>query len=227
VAIVARTTAQIEAVADEIRAAGGRAAALTADLMDISQLPGLIEQTVSELGGLDILVNNAGGGFSTPFAEVRIEHIESLFRLEVAVPFELSRLALPHLLERPGANIINTVSAGAYKAPRGFLAHYIAKCALAHLTRLMAADLGPRVRVNAIVPGPVGTPALKQVLESQGEQFKTMMLNSIRMRRLSEPEEIGYAAVYLASPAASMVTGTLLDVTGGQVDEIMQMYPDL
>jgi 7-alpha-hydroxysteroid dehydrogenase len=226
VAITARTKAQIDAVAAEIRGVSGRAITIAADLMDIGKLPALIEQTVRELGGLDILVNNAGGGFSTPFADVRVEHIEHMFRLEVAVPFELSRLALPHLLARPGACIINTVSPGAYKAPRGFLPHYIAKTALAHLTRLMAADLGPRVRVNAIVPSSVETPALKNVLDSRPE-LRESLLRNIRMRRLSTPEEVGYAAVYLASPAAGFVTGTLLDITGGHVDEIMPMIPDL
>jgi len=136
--------------------------------------------------------------------------------------FKLSRLALPHLLARPGASIINTVSPGAYKAPRGFIPHYIAKTALAHLTRLMAADLGPRVRVNAIVPSSVETPALKPVLDSRPE-FRETLVRNIRMRRLSTPEEVGYAAVYLASPAAGFVTGTLLDITGGHVDEIMPM----
>ncbi len=226
VAVTARTQAQIDTVAAEIRAAGGRAVAIQADLMDVSKLPALIEQTVKELGGLDILVNNAGGGHSTQFVDVRIEHLESLFRLEVAVPFELSRLALPHLLARPGASIINTVSPGAYKAPRGFIPHYIAKTALAHLTRLMAADLGPRVRVNAIVPSSVETPALKPILDASPE-FRDTLLRHIRMRRLSTPEEVGYAAVYLASPAAGFVTGTLLDITGGHVDEIMPMIPDL
>jgi 7-alpha-hydroxysteroid dehydrogenase len=226
-ALVARTQSQLDETAAEIRAAGGRAITIPADLTNISILPGIIERTVEELGGIDILVNNAGGGFSKKFVDIRIEDIESIFRLEVSVPFELTRLALPHLLNRPGANIINTVSPGAYMSPRGFLPHYIAKTSLAHLTRLMAADLGPRIRVNAVNPSMVETPALKKALESVDPAIKNAMIGSTRMRRTSKPEEVGYAALYLASPAAAFVTGTILDVNGGHVHEIMQMYPDL
>jgi 7-alpha-hydroxysteroid dehydrogenase len=227
VALVARTKAQIDEVAAQINKSGGKAVPVQADVMDFPNLPKVIEQTVSELGGIDIVVNNAGGGFSKAFSDIRVEDLEAMFRLEVCAPFELSRLAVPHLLERPGASIINTVSPGVYKAPRGFLTHYIIKAGLAHLTRCMAADLGPRIRVNAIVPGAVETPALKQVLESQGQAFKDKLLGQIRMRKLSTPDDIGRATVFLASPAAEFTTGTLLDLTGGHVDELMPMYPDL
>lgn len=225
IACVARTASQVEATAAEIRAGGGRAVAITADLNDTSQLPGVIKQAVAQLGGIDILVNNAGGGMSPAFVDTRIEHLESMFHLEVAVPFELSRLALPHLLDRPGASIINTCSVGTHRAPRGALAHYVTKAALGHLTKLMAADLGPRIRVNAVVPGPVETPALKEVLEKHPAIRETIK-NVVRMRRIARPEEVGYAALYLASPAAAFVTGTLLDIDGGKVEE-SRSTPDL
>jgi NAD(P)-dependent dehydrogenase (short-subunit alcohol dehydrogenase family) len=227
VVVNGRTAAQVEAVAAGIRAAGGRAVGITTDLSDARQLPGLIERTVAAFGGLDILVNNAGGGLSPPFVDTRIEHLESMFHLGVAVPFELSRLALPHLLDRPGASIINTCSPAVRKSPRGFLAHYVSKSALGALTKLMAADLGPRVRVNALVPGPVKTEQLQSALEKMPDAVREAILGHIRMRRLAAPEEIAYAAVYLASPAAAFITGTLLDVGGGDVDEIMPMSPDL
>jgi 7-alpha-hydroxysteroid dehydrogenase len=227
IVLVARTQSELDAVAAEIREAGGRATTIATDITDIAGLPAVIDRAVAAFGGLDVLVNNAGGGFSTPFVDVRVEQLEALFRLEVSVPFELSRLALPHLLARPGACIINTVSPGAYKAPRGFLTHYVVKAALAQLTRLMAADLGPRIRVNAIVPGAVETPALKQVLDSQGPGFREAITNQVRLRKLSTPDDIGRATVFLASPAAAFTTGALLDLTGGHVDEMMAMYPDL
>ena len=226
VAAVARTASQVEAVAAEIRAAGGRAVAIIADLNDNSQLPGIIEQAVAQLGGIDVLINNAGGAMSPAFVDTRMEHLESMFHLEVAVPFELSRLALPHLLDRPGASIINTCSVGTHRAPRGALAHYVTKAALGHLTKLMAADLGPRIRVNAVVPGPVETPALKEVFEKHPE-IRERINNVVRMRRIARPEEIGYAALYLASPAAAFVTGTLLDIDGGNVEESRPISPDL
>ena len=227
VAVTARTTAEVEAVAADIRSAGGRAIAITVDLNDTSQLPGVVERTVAELGGVDVLVNNAGGGVSPHFVETRIEHLEAAFHLNVAVPFELSRLALPHLLDRPGASIINMSSVGARKASRGHLAYHVAKAALAHLSRLMAADLGPRVRVNALVPGPVETAALRHVLDTRLPGMRQLLIDHTRMRRIGTPEDVALAAVYLASPAASWITGMLFDINGGDVDEIMPIAPDL
>lgn len=226
VAVTARTSDEIEAVAADIRSAGGQAIAIRADIGDPAQLPGLIERTVAELGGLDILVNNAGGGTSPAFVDTPYQLLESQFHLIVAMPFELARLALPHLLERPGACIINTLSPGSYKAPRGNLSYYVAKAALAHMTKLMAADLGPRVRVNGIIPGPVETPALQKIFDGRPE-IRDAAMRSTRMRRLGLAEDIGYAAVYLASPAAAFVTGALLPVNGGDVEEMRPVSPDL
>jgi 7-alpha-hydroxysteroid dehydrogenase len=227
VVLVARSQDQLDATAQEIRSAGGKAATIAADITDFAALPALVEKAAAAFGGLDVLVNNAGGGFSTQFTDVRVEQIEGMFRLEVLAPFELTRLCLPHLLKRPGASVINTVSPGVYKAPRGFLPHYIVKASLAHMTRLMAADLGPKIRVNAIIPGVVETPALKKVMEMQGEAFQQAVVGQIRVRKMSTPDDIGRATVFLASPAAAFTTGTMLDLTGGHVDELMQSYPDL
>ena len=182
-------------------------------------------RTVAELGALDVLVNNAGGGMSPSFVDTRMEHLEEAFHINVAVPFVLARLGLPHLLARDDASIINMSSLGARKAARGHLAHHVAKAALAHMTRMMAADLGPKVRVNALLPGPVETPALGQVLEHRPE-LRGLLGDRTRMRRIGTPEDVAYAAVYLASPAASWVTGVLLDVNGGEVDEMVGT-PDL
>jgi 7-alpha-hydroxysteroid dehydrogenase len=227
VALTARTTADIEAVAAEIRAMGRRAIAVTVDLSDLGQLPGVIERTVSELGGLDILVNNAGGAHPSPtFADTTVELIETTFRLTVSASFELARLALPHMLTRPGASIINILSPGAYKAPRGNIAYYVSKAALSHMTKLMAADLGPKIRVNAIIPGPIETPALSQLMEERPE-IRQAIDGAVRMRRIGTPADVGAAAVFLASPGASFITGALLPVTGGEVEEPRPVSPDL
>jgi 7-alpha-hydroxysteroid dehydrogenase len=227
VVLVARSQDQLDETAGEIRAAGGKAGTIAADITKFGELPALIEKAASEFGGIDILVNNAGGGFSTPFVDVRVEAVEALFRLEVLAPFELTRLALPYLLKRPGASVINTVSPGVYKAPRGFLPHYVVKASLAHMTKLMAADLGPKIRVNAIIPGVVETPALKKVFDSQPPQFRDMVQAQIRLQKMSTPDDIGRATVFLASPAAAFTTGALLDLTGGHVDELSKSIPDL
>jgi 7-alpha-hydroxysteroid dehydrogenase len=227
VAVTARTASEVEGIAAEIRDAGGHAASIPADLFDVEQLSRIIDQTEEAFGGIDILVNNAGAGGSPLFVDTRIEHLQRSFHLMVAVPFELARLALPSMLGRPGASIINMTSVGWYRSTRGNLAHHTAKGALAQLTRLMAADLGPKIRVNAIVPAAVETPGLREVFEKRAPEMRQTILDHTRLRRMGTPEDIAYAALYLASPAASWITGTLLDINGGPVDEIAPVAPDL
>ena len=101
VAVTARTTSEIERVAADIEAAGGRALAWPTDVNDIDRLPELVDRTVSALGGLDIVVNNAGGGDEwRPFLETTVEQLEAAFHFNVSVAFELAKLSVPHMLER-------------------------------------------------------------------------------------------------------------------------------
>lgn len=228
VALVARTAEQLDAVAADLRAAGGEAIACPADVTDLDGLAAVVERTVDALGHLDIVVNNAGGGDQwRPFLDTTVEDLATSFHFNALVPFELSRLAVPHLLDRPGASIINISSIAITKAVRGHIAYDAAKGALTYMTQSMAADLGPRIRVNAILPGATETPALKAVLDAADPSFRATMLEHTRLRRNGSVEDIGHAAVYLASPAASFVTGKLLEVDGGAVDELRQRFPDL
>jgi 7-alpha-hydroxysteroid dehydrogenase len=227
VALVARTQDAIEAVACDIRAAGGRAVALPADVTDVTRLPSVVNGTIAAFGGLDILVNNAGGEVTPAFRDTRVKHLEAAFHFNVSVPFELSRLAVPHLLERPGASIINMSSIVVGKQVRGHLAHHVGKAAEAQLTLSMAADLGPRIRVNALLPAQVETEQFREYLHTKDPELLGTLIERTRMRRNANPEDIAYAAVYLASPAASWVTGILHHVDGGAVDEIRPMGPDL
>jgi 7-alpha-hydroxysteroid dehydrogenase len=227
VALVARTEATIEAVARELRALGGRAIAIPGDVTDFSQLPGLVDRTVSEFGGLDILVNNAGGEISPTFLETRPEHLQAAFHFNAVVPFELSRHAVPELLKRPGASIINICSDVVGNQTRGSLAHHAGKAAEAQVTLSMAADLGPKIRVNAILPAQVETEKFREYLAVKNPELREALITFTRMRRNATPQDVGYAAVYLASPAASWMTGNLLRINGGIVDELRPNIPDL
>jgi 7-alpha-hydroxysteroid dehydrogenase len=227
VAVVARTQSDVEKVASEIVATGGRALAIAADVKDLEGLPNVIERTVEEFGGLDILVNNAGGEISPPFMETRPEHLEEAFHFNVVVPFELSRLAVPHLLERPGASIINISSCIVMKSIRGSLPHHTGKTAEAQLTRSMAADLGPKIRVNAILPSAVETEALSRYIDTKDPSLRDTLASRMRLGRLGTPDDVGSAAIFLASPASSWITGLLLEMDGGPVDEGTPVYPDL
>jgi 7-alpha-hydroxysteroid dehydrogenase len=226
VAVVARTTSDVEGVAAELRAAGGNAVAFTADVTDLDQLPSLVERTVQEFDGLDVLVNNAGGEVSPSFLETRVSHIEEAVHFNVSVPFELSRLAVPHLLQRPGASIINIGSIVVGKSVRGHLAHHVGKAAQAQLTLSMAADLGPRIRVNAILPAAIETDALRRYFEAKADLRDQLRANA-RMRRIGTPEDVALSAVFLASSASSWMTAKLIELDGGPVDGIMEYEPDL
>jgi 7-alpha-hydroxysteroid dehydrogenase len=227
VAVVARTQSDVDAVAKEIDTAGGRALALTADVKDLDSLPGVVERTVEELGGLDILVNNAGGEISPPFLDTRVEHIQEALHFNVVVPFELSRHAVPHLLERPGASILNISSQTTLVSVRGSLAHHTGKTAESVITLSMAADLGPKIRVNALLPGPIVTEALQRYWDEKDDSLRLVLSDHTRMKRLGTPEDVANAAIFLCSPAASWITGLLMELTGGKVDEIKPIYPDL
>ena len=195
---------------------------------DLGVLPDLVDGTVGVLGGLDILVNNAGGGDDwRPFLDTTVEQLETAFHFTVSVAFELTRLSVPHLLERPGASIINMSSIALRKASRGHIVYDAAKGALHSITRSMAADLGPRIRVNAIMPGATETPALRDLLASRPPEMRQQLAERSRMRRMCTPEDVANTAVFLASDAASYVTGKYFELDGGAVDEVSRRFPDL
>ncbi len=227
VALVSRTAEQLDRVAAELTAQGGQALAVPADLNAVDQLPAVVERVVDELGGLDVLVNCAGGGdLWRALPDNTVDELAEAFHLNVGAPFELVRLAVPHLLERPGASILNIVSSAIHQPIRGHLSYDAAKGALHYATRSMAAALGPRIRVNGINPGIIETDAMKAVVAGS-EGVLEQLTDRIRLRRLGTPADIGRAAVFLASPAASFITGVCLDVDGGAVGELRPRFPDL
>ena len=227
VALVARTKEQVDAVADEINRSGGHAIALPADLTDISGLDDVVARTVAELGGVDVVVNNAGGGDSwRPILDESAPLLEESFHFNVSVPVELVRRAVPHLLERPGSSVINIVSFAIQTPSRGHLSYDASKGALHYATQSMAASLGPRIRVNSINPGVIETEAMKAVTAGSPGALEQITAR-IGLRRLGTPEDIGRAAVFLASPAASYVTGVAINIDGGGLGDPKPRIPDL
>jgi 7-alpha-hydroxysteroid dehydrogenase len=227
VVVTARSQDEVEAVAAEIEAAGGTAIAHATYVRELDNLPGLVERTVEELGGVDIVVNNAGGGFEwQPFLDTQVEQLEDAFHFTVASPFRLCQLAVPHMLERPGASIVNIVTMTVGKSLRGHLVYECAKAALTQMTKSLAADVGPKIRVNGVNPGAIETPFIKKFFDGTPE-LRDAMVERTRLRRNGIPRDIALAVLYLASPASSFVTGALLDVSGGSVDEYRAMFPDL
>jgi 7-alpha-hydroxysteroid dehydrogenase len=212
VAVAARTESDLESLAEEIRGLGRRALVAPTDVMHFEQLDALVERTVKELGGIDVVVNNAGGSPPTPMLQQTDEAFENAFRFNVTTARHLSAQAIPHMLEGDGGCIVNISSAIGHLVDSGFTAYATAKAAMAHLTRLMACEFAPRVRVNAIAVGATLTDALGTFVKGE---LKEQMEALTPMARLGEPEDIAACAVYLAAPAASWVTGKVFEVDGG------------
>ena len=213
--ISARTADQLEEVKQQVARLGRRAVCVTADLSDLATLPGLVETATGQFGRLDIVVNNVGGSFPRPLLETSAAMFEKAFHFNVTTALELSKAAIPAMLasDPAGGSIVNISSAIGRMTDRGFAAYGTAKAALTHLTRLMATECAPRIRVNAIAVGSTATSALESVLTNP--VVHKAMVESTPLRRLGEPEDIALGALYLASPASAFVTGTVMEIHGG------------
>ncbi len=214
VVIGARTQAQIDAVAEGIRATGARALALPTDVMREDQLEALVKAALDTFGRLDVVVNNAGGSPPGPALTTSTTDFVNAFRFNVGTAFALSRIAAPHMVATAGGGAILNISsvAGNHPAP-GFAAYGTAKGALSLLTRELAQEFAPKIRVNAIAVGSTRTEALEFVVRNP--EIERRMIELTPMARLGEVEDIAACALYLVSPAASYVTGDIVGVNGG------------
>jgi 7-alpha-hydroxysteroid dehydrogenase len=206
-----------EKVASAIVQEGGRAIAAACDVTKEEQVEPLVRGAVESFGKLTVLVNNAGGGGPKPF-EMPMSDFEWAFRLNVFSVFRLSQLCAPHIEKAGGGAILNITSMAGENANARMASYASSKAAVSHLTRNMAYDLGPRkIRVNAIAPGAIKTAALASVLTPDIERA---MLKYTPLARLGEPSDIAHAALFLCSPAASWISGQVLTVSGGGVQEL-------
>ena len=213
VVIGARSEDALAKVAENIRGFGRKAVAVPIDMMEIGSIHKLVDAAMNNFGRIDVVVNNAGGTGPAPFLSETAESFEAAFRFNVTTAFELTRLSVPHMLAKDGGSVINIVSVMGQLADRGYSVYGTAKAAMVQLTRLNAADLAPRIRVNAIAPGAIATDSLAGVLKN--EEIKRLMVEGTPMRRLGEVKDIALGAAYLASPASAFVTGKILSIDGG------------
>jgi 7-alpha-hydroxysteroid dehydrogenase len=225
VLLAARTKEQLDEVAADVRAAGANAVVVPCDVNENEAVTDLVTRATAEFGRLDIVVNNAGGTMPRPFMDTSAGFLERSFHFNVTTAFVLSKAATPALLENGGA-IVNISSAIGRLRDRGFVAYGTAKGALSHMTRLMAADLAPKVRVNGIAVGSIATSALEIVLDNP--EIHDEMVRRTPLKRLGVPSDIALCALYLASPAAGFVTGKLFEIDGGLEEANLELgLPDL
>lgn len=206
-----------EAVADGIRREGGRALGVACDVTDESAREALVARAREAFGKVSILVNNAGGGGPKPF-DMPLETFVRAYELNVFSLFRLSQLCAPLLAEAGGGAILNISSMAGENRNVRMASYGSSKAAVNHLTRNLAFDLGPKgIRVNAIAPGAIRTGALASVLTPEIEKA---MLRHTPLGRLGEPSDIACAALFLCSPASAWVSGQVLTVSGGGVQEL-------
>ncbi|KAA1246989.1 SDR family oxidoreductase [Mycobacterium simiae] len=227
VVIAARTQSQLDEVADQVRSTGRRAHTVAADLAHPEVTAQLAGQAIEAFGRLDVVVNNVGGTMPNTLLTTSTHELKDAFTFNVATAHALTVAAAPLMLEHSGGgSIINITSTMGRLAGRGFAAYGTAKAALSHYTRLAALDLCPRIRVNAIAPGSILTSALDVV--ASNDELRAPMENATPLRRLGDPVDIAAAAVYLASPAGSFLTGKTLEVDGGLTHPNLDLpIPDL
>jgi 7-alpha-hydroxysteroid dehydrogenase len=213
VVCAARTPSDIEATADAVRTTGRRALAVPTDVTVTGQLEELVGRATDELGRLDILVNNAGGWLPRPLVDTSERSFEAALRFNVTAAFVLTKLAVPHLAATGAGSVVNISSRAASMVQPCFVAYATAKAALSMMTRAMAPELAPKVRVNAIEVGGVETEALAHVLAD--DETRRQLEDNTPMRRVGAPRDVAAAVVYLTSPASSWVTGKVFEVDGG------------
>ena len=172
------------------------------------------------------MVNNVGGTIPNAFLDTTTDYLEEAFRFNVSTAHSLTRVAVPIMLQTGGGSVVNIASAMSRLAGRGYAAYGTAKAALAHWSRLAAADLAPKIRVNAIATGSIATSALEYVIHDEGT--RTAMEDATPLRRIGQPEEIAATVVYLSSKAGGYVTGKLIEVDGGLQQPNLDLHlPDL
>jgi 7-alpha-hydroxysteroid dehydrogenase len=206
-----------EAVAEGIRAAGGQALGIACNVVKEDERVAAVEAAIKTFGSLSILVNNAGGGGPKPF-DMPMSDFTWAYDLNVFSLFNFCQLAAPHMAAAGGGAVLNISSmAGENKNVR-MASYSSSKAAVNHLTRNIAFDLGPMgIRVNCIAPGAIKTQALETVLTPDIEKA---MLKHTPMGRLGEADDIAAAALYLCAPASQWVSGQVLTVSGGGVQEL-------
>lgn len=212
--VTARRKAELDSLVTEIREAGGEAEAVAGDVSDEAHAKALVEHARERFGKLDIAFNNAGlVGRMAPLPELGRNDWDEVLEVNLTAAFLASKYQIPVMLERGAGTLIFTSSFVGHTAGMpGMTAYAAAKAGLIGLTQALAAEVGPRgIRINALLPG--GTDAAMATFKTSEERAFVEGLHALK--RIAQPEEIARAALFLASDAASFVTGAAILADGG------------
>jgi NAD(P)-dependent dehydrogenase (short-subunit alcohol dehydrogenase family) len=206
-------------VADVIVSRGEAAIALQADVRLWSDAQRIIGASIEAFGRVDILFNNAGTGVRGRLHELEEKDWDLVMETNLKSVYLFSKAVIPHFLERGTGNVINTASTFGLLAAPNYAAYCASKGGVISLTKQMALDYGPGIRVNCICPGATDTPRLRRQIAAKPDPvsyLRSVEGQNIVMQRLAEPSEIASVALFLASDEASFCTGSTFVVDGGQ-----------
>lgn len=217
VVVINRSAGNGEETVKEIKTAGGEAILAQCDVSNEDQVKAAIDKTIDTYGRLDVLVNNAGIGTYTSILDTTSESWDKCLAVNLKGVFLCSKYSIPHMQKVGKGAIINMSSVHAHATANGVAPYCASKGAITALTRNMAIDYGPVIRVNSIAPGWVWTPLIEGLFEEYPNPKEMVEKVSQRqvMKRMGTPEDIGQACAFLASDEASFITGTELFVDGG------------
>ncbi len=217
VAVVARSAKAGEQTAEEIRYKGGDAIFVPCDVSNEDQVKAMVQKTLDTYGQIDILVNNAGVGIYKSVLETTSEEWDLCLNIDLKGVFLCSKYVIPHMQAVGKGAIVNISSVHSHATVNGVAPYAASKGGITALTRNMAIDYGPTIRVNTLSPGWVMTPLIENLFNSYDDPTAQRRLVEERqvMKRIGTPEDIGYSVAFLASDEASFITGTELFVDGG------------
>jgi|SRR5579883_1359044 len=217
VVVVARNVQEGELTVEEIRQKGGNAIFVRCDVSNEEDVKKMVQTTLEVYGQIDILVNNAGVGVYKSVLETTSEEWDRCLAIDLKGAFLCSKYVIPHMQAVSKGAIVNMSSVHSHATVQGAAPYAASKGGMTALTRNMAIDYGPTIRVNTLSPGWVLTPLIKQLFGTYDDPAQQQRLVEERqvMKRIGTPEDIGYAAAFLASDEASFITGTELFVDGG------------
>ncbi len=211
---------EARALQDELNAVRADSVALIqADLLDVAVLPSLVTQTVAIFGGLDVLVNNASSFYPTPIGSIRLDDWDDLMGSNLRAPLFIAQAAAPELKKRHGC-IVNIADIHAERPMKNYVVYSVAKAGVVGLTKSLARELGPEVRVNAVAPGPVMWPAPRDTPSDKGdpafdEVSRQRIVSHTILKTAGEADDIARAVRFFVLDAP-YVTGQVLAVDGGR-----------
>jgi len=215
VVVAARTAAEIEAVAGEIRDRGRRALAVPTDTRSAEQVKDMVDKAIAEFGKIDILVNNAGGAFGAPFLQISENAWDAVIRENLNTVFLCTKAVVEGMVRQKGGSIINISSLAGQVPYANWSPYGAAKAGVINLTQTLAVELGPHnIRVNAILPAYVETEFLSQ-RHQENPEMRQRRLGMLPIGRFGKPEDVAATAIYLASEASSFVSGATILFSGG------------